>query len=47
MVQEKKRSRRGSYFALDMLHIVIGVPTAMTVFTETAEEINRGRREQR
>ena len=25
MVQEKKRSRRGSYFALDMLHIVIGV----------------------
>ena len=25
MVQEKKRSRRASYFALDMLHIVIGV----------------------
>ena len=25
MIQEKKRSRKASYFALDMLHIVIGV----------------------
>ena len=24
MIQEKKRSRKASYFALDMLHIVIG-----------------------